>query len=131
MNASNSKPSAFNSTFSDRRQAADTARKAALEKFKNRIGPGHPEFEKLQAERVRVAAERAEREDKARQEKELRLAEERARKEAEDAERKKQELTAYMAKLAAQAELESQQKAARDARYAARKAAKKKSKSGG
>jgi hypothetical protein len=108
----------------DRRQAANEAKKAALERFKNRIGPGHPDFEKMQAERVRLAAEREERHRVAKEEKARREAEERAAAAAAEEARIKAERTAYLAKMAAEKELQAKQKEARDARYAARKAAK-------
>ncbi len=106
----------------DRRTAAVDARKAILEKMKSRVIPGHPDFEKLQAERVRAAAEREERQRGAKEDKIRRVVEEKAAKEAAYQSQVKAERAAYQAKLAEQKERENEQKAARDARYAARKA---------
>jgi len=111
----------------DRREAATKAKQALLERFKNRIGPGHPEFEKMQAERVRLAAEREERHRVAKEEKARREADAKAAAAAAEEARLKAERTAYLAKMAADKEMLAQQKAARDARYAARKARKKSS----
>ncbi len=108
----------------DRRQAANDAKKAALERFKNRVGPGHPDFEKMQAERVRLAAERDERHRAAKEDKVRQEAEAKAAAAAAEETRIKAERTAYLAKLALDKEMQADQKASRDARYAARKAAK-------
>ena len=88
----------------DRRDVANKARQAALERFKNRIGPGHPEFERLQAERVRLAAEREERQRTAKEEKIRREAEAKAAAAAAEENRLKAERTAYLAKMAADKE---------------------------
>ena len=117
-------PSFKSPTVADRRAAADAARKAALEKFKAIPGPGTPEFEARQKEllardEARQRAEEARIKIKAEREaaEQLRLAEE-ARLAAEAAE------AARLAEIAAIEQLERERKAARDARYAARKAAK-------
>jgi hypothetical protein len=86
----------------------------------------HPDFEKLQAERVRLAQEKevrmlAAQEDKRRAELEAKAAEQAAIVAKQKAER-----AAYQAKMAAQKDLDAKQKQARDARYAARKARLKK-----
>lgn len=109
----------------DRREVANKAKQALLERFKNRVGPGHPEFERIQAERVRIAAEREERHRVAKEEKVRREAEEKATAAAAEDNRLKAERTAYLAKMAVEKETLAQQKAQRDARYAARKARKK------
>jgi hypothetical protein len=106
----------------DRRSAADDARKAILEKMKSRVIPGHPDFEKVQAERIRAAAEREERQRSAKEEKYRKEAEAKAAKEAEAVAQQRAERAAYQAKMAMQKDMELKQKAARDARYAARKA---------
>lgn len=109
----------------DRREVANKAKQALLERFKNRVGPGHPDFERMQAERVRLAAEREERHRTAKEEKVRKEAESKAAAAAAEEARIKAERTAYLAKMAADKELLAQQKAARDQRYAARKARKK------
>jgi response regulator RpfG family c-di-GMP phosphodiesterase len=116
--------------FNDRQSAAVKARLAALEKFKAKPGPGHPEFEKKQAERIALEAARKERDEVRRIEKEKRQAEEAIAAAAAEEEKRKQELAAHLALIAEKEDLENAQKAARDARYAARKAAKKARKSG-
>ncbi len=116
--------------FNDRQSAAVKARLAALEKFKAKPGPGHPEFEKKQAERIALEIARKEREEIRRIEKDKRDAEEAAARALAEEERRKAELAAHLASIAEKAELEASQKAARDARYAARKAAKKARKAG-
>jgi Family of unknown function (DUF6481) len=109
----------------DRRSAADEARKAILERMKTRIIPGHPDFEKVQAERVRAAAEKEERIKQAKEDKIRKEIEEKAAKKAAEEAAVRAERAAYQAKLAAQKETEQKQKVARDARYALRKARKK------
>jgi hypothetical protein len=104
-------------SFADRQKAAQEARKSILEKFRAKPGPDDPAVLKRQAEReaqaiTRAAAKQAR--DAAKAEKAIRDAELAAQAIAE-AERLKAEQAAQ--ELALQAE----QKAARDARYAARK----------
>lgn len=106
----------------DRRTAALDARKALLEKMKTRVIPGHPDFEKVQAERVRIAQEREQRHRAALEEKQRKELEAKAAEQAAAIAKQKAERAAYQAKMAAQKDLEAKQKAARDARYAARKA---------
>jgi Family of unknown function (DUF6481) len=106
----------------DRRSAADVARKAVLERMKTRVIPGHPDFEKVQAERVRAAADREERLKTAREDKIRRAVEEKVAKEVAYQTQLKAERAAYQAKMAAEKDLMASQKVARDARYAARKA---------
>ena len=90
----------YNSTFQDRASQAADAKQKALERFKARP----PVDEKLAAERV-AAAER----------KQAAKAEKAAAKKAE------REAKAAAAQTAPQPKTEAELKAARDARYAARK----------
>jgi len=107
--------------FSDRQKAAQEARKNLLNKFKSQPGPDDPAVVAKRAEREALAAKRAEA---------------KATREAEKAEQKRREQetaaleaarTAREAEEAAakEAEMEAEQKAKRDARYAARKAKRK------
>lgn len=116
--------------FNDRQSAAVKARQAALEKFKAKPGPGHPDFERKQAERIALEGARRERDEVRRVEKEKRLAEEAIAKAAAEEEKRKADLAAHLASIADKEALENAQKSARDARYAARKAAKKARKAG-
>jgi hypothetical protein len=104
-------------SFTDRQKAAQEARKILLNKFRAQPSPNDPAVKARQAEREALAAERAK----------AALA-----REAAKAERKRVEVEVAAATaaqrlreeeeaLARQAALESDQKAARDARYAARK----------
>lgn len=122
-------------TFAERRDSANEAKKALLEKFKARPAADDPEVIARQKERQAILEARAIREaEKARlkQEQLARAAEERARKAAEDeaARIKAEAEAAEQARIAAQEEeeriaaqiaLEIAAKAKRDARYAARK----------
>jgi hypothetical protein len=103
--------------FSDRQKAALEAKKNLLNKFRSQPGPDDPEVAKRRAEREEIAAKR----EKARVEREATRAEE-ARREAEaaaaEAVRIAREKEEEIARLA---DLEVEQKAKRDARYAARK----------
>jgi hypothetical protein len=107
-----------NADFSNRLDAAAAAKKAMLERFHARPGPDDPAVKEQQAARKAISDAR-----------EIRLAERKAAREAE-AKRQAAEQAAREAeerKLAAEAAaqavaLEAQRKAARDARYAARKA---------
>ena len=114
-----------NTSFSDRLNAAAAAKKATLERFHARPGPDDPAVREQQAARkaisdareVRVAERQAAREAEV-----ARQAAEQAGKAAEQAEREAEERR-LAAEAAAQAvALEAGRKAARDARYAARKA---------
>jgi hypothetical protein len=105
-------------TFNARLQNAARARKAVKDRIKDHPKPGDPEFEKLRAERQAIAMAREARlaERKAAKEAEsARVAEEKAARELAEIEAAKQEADALVA-------LEAERKAARDARYAARKA---------
>jgi len=115
-------------TFNDRLQEQAKARAALLERARAANPANDPEFAKRQDERKRLAEERETRE-KARAEakaEELRLAAE--RKIAEEAARiEAEKLAAEEAEKAKRAEADklvqllAEQKASRDARYAARK----------
>jgi hypothetical protein len=104
-------------SFADRQKAAMEARKNMLAKFKAQPGPDDPAVQARAVERAaqaeaRAKAKEAREADKAAEK--LREAEEAA---AAAAQRVREEEEAVLAKAA----LEAQQKAARDARYAARK----------
>ena len=107
-----------NAHFGDRLSAAAAAKKAMLERFHAMPGPDDPAVKEQQAARKAVSEAR-----------EIRIAERKAAREAE-AQRQAAEQAAREAeerRLAAEAAaqavaLEAQRKAARDARYAARKA---------
>ena len=110
------------STFKDRAEAAATAKKALLEGFKARTPADDPAFLARQAARSEVTKAR-----------EIRSAE-RSRQKAEDEARRKIEEEARLKFEAEEAErkaietaardeaIRNERKAARDARYAARKA---------
>lgn len=107
--------------FADRQKAAAEARKNLLNKFKSQPAADDPAVLARAAER-KVQAEQREREREARQvakAEQKRLEEEAAREAALQAERDKE------AAIAAEAAMELERKAARDARYAARKARQK------
>ena len=122
-------------SFAERRDAANSAKKALLERFKSKPAPDDPAVAAKQAERKAILEARAVREaEKARlkQERLAREAEERARlaeeaeaarikAEAEEVEREKQRVKEEEERLTAQLALEAAAKAKRDARYAARK----------
>lgn len=107
-------------SFADRQAAAQNAKKNILEKFKAKPGPDDPAVLKKAAERQAQAAARAE----AQKQREAARVEKLAR-DAELAAQAAAEARRLQAeKETAEAELKAQQKAARDARYAARKAKK-------
>ncbi|MCP3469938.1 DUF6481 family protein [Bradyrhizobium sp. CCGUVB1N3] len=104
--------------FADRQKAALEARKNLLNKFKSQPGQDDPGVAARRAEREAIAAKRAE----IKSAREAEKAEHRRREEeaaAAEAARIAREAEETSAKLA---ELEAEQKAKRDARYAARKA---------
>ncbi|MBF9233557.1 DUF6481 family protein [Microvirga alba] len=117
--------------FGDRLSTAENARKAMLERVRAKPGPDDPAMAERRAARQAVSTARearlAEREankiaDQARE-----AAEQQAREAAEHEQRLAQEANEATAKVEAverQVTLEAEQKAARDARYAARKARK-------
>jgi Family of unknown function (DUF6481) len=103
--------------FADRQKAAREARKNILEKFRSQPGPDDPAVKARQAEREAFAASRAKvssAREAAKAERD-RLAEEAAAATAAQLLREKEEIVVQ------QAALEARQKAARDARYAARR----------
>jgi hypothetical protein len=103
--------------FADRQKAAQQARQNILNKFRSQPGPDDPAVKQRQAEREAQAAERA----KAKLAREAAKAEQKRREEeaaAEAAARLAREKEEAAAKELA---LEAERKAARDARYAARK----------
>jgi hypothetical protein len=104
-------------SFADRQKAAQEARKNMLNKFRSQPGPDDPAVKARQAEREALAAERAKADlvRAAAKAERKRLEEEAAVVAAAQLLRDKEEA------VARQAALEAEQKAARDARYAARK----------
>jgi Family of unknown function (DUF6481) len=103
--------------FADRQKAAQEARKNLLNKFRSQPAPDDPAVLQRRAEREAIAARREE----ARQAREVALAEQKRRDEeaaAAEAIRIAREKDEEVERLAA---LEVEQKAKRDARYAARK----------
>jgi Family of unknown function (DUF6481) len=111
--------------FNDRLSSAQKAKQAALEKFKAKPKIDDPAFQARQAELVRIEAERQARRETAKQAKVIAEAEAAARRIADEQAEKAAKAAAYEEELRAQQDLETKQKAIRDARYAARKAAKK------
>lgn len=122
-------------TFAERRDSANAAKKALLERFKAKPSADDPEVLARQAERRAILEAREKREaEKARQKQErlAREAEERARRaaeeeaariraEAEAAEQARIAAAEEEERLTVQLALEAAAKAKRDARYAARK----------
>ena len=104
--------------FAERQKAALKARENLLQKFRAQPRPDDPEVARRRGEREAIAANRV----RVKQEREAAKAEQKCREEeAAAAEatriaREKEEVAAR------QAQLEAEQKAKRDARYAARKA---------
>jgi Family of unknown function (DUF6481) len=113
-------------TLAERQALARKAKQAAFEKLKAVPGPGHPEYEARQAEFLAREERRKVAEAAATKAKAEKAAAEEARRLTEAAERKAAEELAHQERLVAEAALEIERKTARDARYAARKAAKKK-----
>jgi hypothetical protein len=104
-------------SFADRQKAAQEARKNILEKFRSQPGADDPTVVQRRTERETQAAERAKAKltrEAAKAEQKLRDAEAAVQAAAQLA-REKEEATAR------EAALEGERKAARDARYAARK----------
>ena len=112
------------SKFTDRASASAEAKQAMLAKFQSRPALDDPDVQKRVAERRAVAEARAVRmaeRDKLRAEEAARLAAEKeTARLAELAAREEQEKLAQ-AQVVSLEELKAKQKAARDARYAARK----------
>jgi hypothetical protein len=108
-------------SFADRQKAAQQAKKDILNKFRAQPGPDDPAVKQRQAEREAQAVQRAkakEVRDAEKAERKLRE-QEAAAQEAVRLAREKEEAAAR------ELELEAERKAARDARYAARKKRKK------
>lgn len=104
-------------SFADRQKAAQEARKSILEKFRAKPGADDPAVIQRQAEREAQAADRA----KARLARDTAKAEKKIR-DAEAAEQAAAQLVREKEEAAAKEfALEAERKAARDARYAARK----------
>jgi hypothetical protein len=104
-------------SFADRQKAAQEARKNILNKFRSQPGVDDPAVIQRRAEREAQAAERA----KAKLAREAERAEQKIR-EAEAAAQAAAQLVREKEEAAAkEAALEAERKAARDARYAARK----------
>jgi len=104
-------------SFVDRQKSAQEARKIILNKFRTQPGPDDPAVKARQAEREALTAERA----KAALAREAAKAERKRLEEEVAAVTAAQLLREKEETLARQAALEADQKAARDARYAARK----------
>jgi len=104
-------------SFADRQKAAQQARQNILNKFRSQPGLDDPAVMQRQAEREAQAADRA----KAKQAREAEKAEKKLR-EAEAAAQAAAAIAREKEEAAAkEAALEAERKAARDARYAARK----------
>jgi hypothetical protein len=108
-------------SFADRQKAAQQSKQDILNKFRAKPGPDDPAVKQREAERTAQAATRA----KAKEAREAEKAEQK-RREAEAA----AEAAAQLAREKEEADarelaLEAERKAARDARYAARKKRKK------
>jgi hypothetical protein len=119
-NSASTKPAHARTNFDDRISAAAAAKQALLERFRAKPTVGDPAWEEKQAELKAIAEAR-----------DARAAERKAAKDAEAARLAAEEAAKQAAKLAAAAEskakataLEAERKAARDAKYAARKARK-------
>jgi membrane protein involved in colicin uptake len=120
-------------TYNDRLSTQAEARKAMLEKFKARPSADDPDVMARQAERIAIAEARAEREAKRKAEREAEAARIAAEKKAEQERLAAEKLAREIAEKERQEReereraerdrnLEADRKAARDARYAARKA---------
>jgi hypothetical protein len=104
-------------SFADRQKAALEARQNILNKFRSQPGPDDPAVQQRQAEREAQAAERA----KAKLARDAAKAEQKLREEQAAAEAAAQLAREKEEAVAKEAALEAERKAARDARYAARK----------
>jgi hypothetical protein len=109
-------------TFGDRLSAASAAREAALAKFRARPAADDPEVIRRREERLAIARAR---EARAAERAAIKEAEAKARAEreaVEKAEREARERREAVEKVIREAAEAAERKAARDARYAARKA---------
>lgn len=112
--------------FNDRREDAESARKAMLERFKARTPIDDPELQAKLAERAAIAEARDQRRmerEAAKKAEEARIAAEKLAAEIAEMERREREAAIRASEKLALAEA---QKSARDLRYAARKQKKKK-----
>ncbi len=114
------KPAHARTNFDDRLSAAAAAKQALLERFRARPTVGDPAWEEQQAALKAIADARDVRNAERKAAKEA----EAARLAAEQAARRTQEQIAAAEAKARLLALEAERKAARDARYAARKARK-------
>lgn len=111
--------------FQERASTSADAKKAMLERFRSRPSPDDPAVIARRAERELVAKARDERtteRDRARREDEARKESERIAFETSEKERKERE---ELERVERELALEAARKSARDARYAARKMAKR------
>jgi hypothetical protein len=114
-------------SFNDRREAAQKARQTLLEKFQARPAPDDPAVLARAEERRRILEARQTREAeraKLKAEEEARIAAEQARLKAEEEARVAEQKRLAALKAQEEAALRAAQKAARDERYARRKARK-------
>lgn len=118
-------PAFKHANFNDRASAAAKAKQVLIEKFRARPGPDDPAVLAKQAERQAIAEarERREQERKVAREAEAgRKAAEELERQAELARKAAEKTQEEMERKASLLALEAERKAARDARYAARKA---------
>ncbi len=111
--------------FGERQSASAEAKRAILAKFQSRPSADDPEVQARAAERKAIAEAREVRMAQRRLEREAEAARQAAEREAAlaaEAQRRKEEEAAAAEALRREALLKLEQKAARDARYAARKA---------
>lgn len=111
--------------FGERQSTSADAKRAILAKFQSRPPADDPDVQARAAERKAIADARDARTAERRVEREAELARQAAEREAvvaADAERRKEEEARAVDEARAAALLKLEQKAARDARYAARKA---------
>jgi hypothetical protein len=114
------KPAHTRTNFDDRLSAAAASKQALLERFRSRPTVGDPAWVEQQAALQAIADARDARAAERKAAKEA----EAARLAAEEAARRKQEQVAAAEAKANALAMEAERKAARDARYAARKARK-------
>jgi hypothetical protein len=103
--------------FADRQKAAQQARQNLLNKFRAQPGPNDPDVAKRRAERESIIANR----ERLKQEREATKAEQKRREEEAAAAEAARIVREKEEEATRQAALEAEQKAKRDARYAARK----------
>ena len=120
------KPPHTRINFDDRISAAAEAKKAVLARFLARPKVDDPEFQQRQAELKSISDAREIRTAERKATKAADAARLAAEKAAADAARREEEQRKAIEAKAAALALEAERKAARDARYAARKAKKKK-----